>query len=279
MPKLITGRKFRNVAVRTSTSGTAPSVPTSRTNEKGIGATGTGSKASRDDKTTTSAPVASTNSTAEHMSIATSSMQSVVPDPIPKVKHIEPPITTNSVAGLSKGQKKRLIKREQYMKKERMILSTLKLRKQEDQSKRIDGLDALKEALLDAVSTDNAAATSSSVSKRKNAVDTNANSTTGSHLNSLKSNSSRQQLLQREMIHMELVLQHPTFQEDPLATIREHLQNTFQSSNGTSSNSSSMTHKKINTSTDTTAKKSDEMSTIRKRKKNHKFRATRTKRK
>ena len=278
MPKLITGRKFRNVAVRTSTSGTAPSVPTSRTNEKGIGATGTGSKASRDDKTTTSAPVASTNSTAEHMSIATSSMQSVVPDPIPKVKHIEPPIATNSVAGLSKGQKKRLVKREQYMKKERMILSTLKLRKQEEQSKRIDGLDALKEALLDAVSTDNAAATSSSVSKRKNAVDTNANSTTGSHLNSLKSNSSRQQLLHKEMIHMELVLQHPTFQEDPLATIREHLQNTFQSSNGTSSNSSTMTHKKINTSGATTTK-SDVMTTIRKRKKNHKFRATRTKRK
>ena len=276
MPKLITGRKFRNVAVRTSTSGTAPSVPTSRTNEKGIGATGTGSKASRDDKTTTSAPVASTNSTAEHMSIATSSMQSVVPDPIPKVKHIEPPITTNSVAGLSKGQKKRLIKREQYMKKERMILSTLKLRKQEEQSKRIDGLDALKEALLDAVTTDNAAATPSSASKRKNAVDTNANST--SHLNSLKSNSSRQQLLQREMMHMELVLQHPTFQEDPLATIREHLQNTFQSSNGTSSNSSTMTHKKINTSGATTTK-SDVMTTIRKRKKNHKFRATRTKRK
>ena len=277
MPKLITGRKFRNVAVRTSTSGTAPSVPTSRTNEKGIGATGTGSKESRDDTTTTSAPVASINSTAEHISIATSSTQSVVPDSIPKVKHSEAPITTNSVAGLSKGQKKRLIKREQYMKKERMILSTLKLRKQDEQSKRIDGLDALKEALLDAVTTDNAAATPSSASKRKNAVDTNANST--SHLNSLKSNSSRQQLLQREMMHMELVLQHPTFQEDPLATIREHLQNTFQSSNGTSSSSSSMNKKIINASTDTTAKKSDEITTIRKRKKNHKFRATRTKRK
>ncbi len=76
---------------------------------------------------------------------------------------------------------------------------------------------------------------------------------------------------------MELVLQHPTFQEDPLATIREHLQNTFQSSNGSSS-SSIITNKKANTSTVTTTK-SDEMTTIRKRKKNHKFRATRTKRK
>lgn len=49
---------------------------------------------------------------------------------------------------LSRGQRKRHAKREQYVKREKMILSSLKLKSQEEQKGRIDGLDAIREALV-----------------------------------------------------------------------------------------------------------------------------------
>lgn len=112
---------------------------------------------------------------------------------------------------LSRGQKKRMAKREQYLRKERLVMNSLLLKKQEEQAKRIDGLDAIKQALL-ATTT---AETSDNDEAKKGAT------------NLLKSQKSRQNLLQREANQLKLVMQHPSFQADPLATIREHLTNSL----------------------------------------------------
>ena len=57
------------------------------------------------------------------------------------------PGTKASQPSLSRGQRKRQAKHEKFLKKEKMILSSLMLKKQDEQKKRIDGLDAIKQAL------------------------------------------------------------------------------------------------------------------------------------
>ena len=52
-----------------------------------------------------------------------------------------------STQTLSRGQRRRQAKRDQYRKREQMILSSLRLKSQEEQKGRIDGLDAIREAL------------------------------------------------------------------------------------------------------------------------------------
>lgn len=114
---------------------------------------------------------------------------------------------------LSRGQRKRQAKREQYLRKERMVLSSLKVKNDEKQAKRIDGLDAIREALLATVSSttcNNATA----VQQRKPCF--------------LKTNRGRKWLVEKEVTQMNLVLQHPSFRSDPLTTIREHLLNTMK---------------------------------------------------
>lgn len=111
---------------------------------------------------------------------------------------------------LSRGQRKRAAKREQYLRKERMIMSSLTLKRKEDQKNRIDGLDAIREALLNTASAANAAKTMKS------------NSATAV----VKTNKSRQLLVRKEVAQMNLVLQHPAFKADPFAAIQEHLKNT-----------------------------------------------------
>jgi Ribosome biogenesis protein SLX9 len=118
---------------------------------------------------------------------------------------------------LSKGQRKRQAKRDQYLKKEKMILSSLQVKHAQDQAKRIDGLDALKEALMATVAQ--TAATS---------LDASTKSTTATNASLLQSNRGRKLLLEKEAAQMNLVWQHPSFQANPLETIREHLQNTLQ---------------------------------------------------
>jgi ABC-type dipeptide/oligopeptide/nickel transport system ATPase component len=127
------------------------------------------------------------------------------------------PITNNdNNDNLSRGQKKRLAKRAQYSRKEGMILASLQLKKKEDQAKRIDGLDALKEALLETVQP----------TQTTNGT-TPATTKDAPHkpANLLKTNKSRQKLYQRESQQLSLVLQHPAFTANPLATIRQHLTN------------------------------------------------------
>lgn len=332
MPKLITGRQFRNgrvgsvtTVVTTTTASTSPSVITTTT--KHTTTTTTGRSKSHSCNNIPTSSDASSNDTIStntqqpqllfHSSVSTSPSVPSIDTSTTKAfttltsstKHnhtTTSTTTTNAPShiGLSKGQKKRLLKREQYMKKERMILSTLKLRKQLEQSKRIDGLDAMKEALLNAVATDttdtnskstlttarttNGSATiipiSDDTSTAVTTTTTKTSSTEPTYTkNALKSNQARHQLVQTEMIQMNLVLQHPTFQQDPLATIREHLQNSFPET-------SRHPHHKATTMGTTISSQPrnnnitiksiiDETAVVRKRKKNHKFRATRMKRK
>uniref|UniRef100_A0A7S3L8S8 Ribosome biogenesis protein SLX9 n=1 Tax=Amphora coffeiformis TaxID=265554 RepID=A0A7S3L8S8_9STRA len=116
--------------------------------------------------------------------------------------------------GLSRGQKKRLAKREQYLRKESLVMGSLQLKKQQEQAKRIDGLDAIKEALMSTTTT------------RTNDDDDKKQSQ-AHRPNLLKTQKSRSTLLQRESNQLQLVMQHPAFQQDPLATIREHLTNSL----------------------------------------------------
>lgn len=114
---------------------------------------------------------------------------------------------------LSRGQRKRMQKREQYLKRERMVLSTLKLKKIEEQKSRIDGLDAIKEAL------------SSTIQKSK--LESNVEAEESEEKKLLKSNKSKKEVAQKELNHLNLVLQHPSFQTNPFATMQEHLRNSF----------------------------------------------------
>ena len=43
----------------------------------------------------------------------------------------------------------------------------------------------------------------------------------------LKSNKAKKGVAQKEMNHLNLVLQHPSFQSNPFATMQEHLRNTL----------------------------------------------------
>jgi len=111
----------------------------------------------------------------------------------------------------SRGQRKRQAKRDQYLKRQNLVLSALQLKRTEDQKTRIDGLDALKEALM-----------------QTNATKTTAVSTTELSSHSLLGkNKSKRELTAREVNHLELVLEHPAFQANPFATIQEHLKNTL----------------------------------------------------
>ena len=113
---------------------------------------------------------------------------------------------------LSRGQRKRQAKRDAYLKKEQMILSSLRLKAQDEQKKRIDGLDAIREALLNTVTTQDGEM------DNQNMKPTHATT-----------NKAKQRLLVREVEHLNLVLQHPAFQADPFATMEEHLRNTLAS--------------------------------------------------
>lgn len=141
---------------------------------------------------------------------------------------------------LSRGQRKRQAKRDQYLRKEKMILSSLRVQHAVDQSKRIDGLDALKEALLATVggvtprpsSTSAAAPAAPAPASSSQPASTTLPPTKPKHTTSmLQSNRGRKRLLQKELTQMNLVWQHPAYQADPFATMREHLQNTLSKSN------------------------------------------------
>jgi hypothetical protein len=118
----------------------------------------------------------------------------------------EKPNAQDETANLSRGQRTRQAKREQYLKREKMILSTLKLQREEEQKHRLDGLDALKEALITTTTTSTPEQT------------TTQTPTT---------NKGKKYVAAREMEHMKLVLQHPAFQSNPFEAIQQHLRNTL----------------------------------------------------
>lgn len=117
----------------------------------------------------------------------------------------EQPNAEDEMANLSRGQRKRQAKREQYLKREKMVFSTLKLQREEEQKHRLDGMDALKEALI--------TTTTSSPEQPTKQMPT--------------SNKGKKNIAAREMEHMNLVLQHPAFRLNPFEAIQQHLRNTL----------------------------------------------------
>jgi len=122
--------------------------------------------------------------------------------------------TAASDNNLSRGQRKRLAKREQYLKREQMILSSLKLARQVQQSKQIDGVDALYEAL----------STVQHTTEKPASIPTSSSSTSNTNP---RNNQQKQAIAVQEVNHLNLVLQHPAFQSNPFAAIQNHLKNSL----------------------------------------------------
>lgn len=118
---------------------------------------------------------------------------------------------------LSRGQRKRLAKREQYLKRERMVMSSLRLKRLEEQKGKLDGLDAIKEALASTTST-------SDIVSRE--AQSSSQSTEKLTLHTVKA---KKNLANSEIGHMGLVLEHPSFVENPFAAIQQHLRNSLES--------------------------------------------------
>mmetsp|Transcript_25519 Transcript_25519/g.47561 ORF Transcript_25519/g.47561 Transcript_25519/m.47561 type:complete len:241 (+) Transcript_25519:78-800(+) len=115
---------------------------------------------------------------------------------------------------LSRGQRKRLAKQRNFFKKQQLILSSLMLKKQEEQKRRIDGLDAIKEALL-----------GTTTNKEEKGEDADSGNIQLEKPPS--TNKAKQKLVGNEVEHMSLILQHPAYKADPFETMQEHLRNTF----------------------------------------------------
>lgn len=114
-------------------------------------------------------------------------------------------LSTAESEQLSRGQRKRLARREQYKKREKMILSSLRL-KSLDNKKGINGLDSIREALIGSTKD------------------------TQTHVREAKTqmtNKSKRRLVSEEVHHMGLVLEHPSFKANPFETMQEHLRNTL----------------------------------------------------
>ena len=92
------------------------------------------------------------------------------------------------------------------------------MKRLEEQKGRLDGLDALKEALVQSMQSKTESNSSKSV------VGKEEDKKEGHRL---KSNRSKQSLAQKELPHLNLVLQHPVFNDNPFATMQEHLKNSF----------------------------------------------------
>ena len=125
---------------------------------------------------------------------------------------------------LSRGQKKRLAKREQYLNKEKMVLSSLRLQRLDEQKGKIDGLDAIRDALSEAMSSN---IYSKSKLPGNNISDSSKDTTTKNKL--LNTNKAKKALANAEITHMGLVLQHPSFKSNPFAAIQQHLRNSLVS--------------------------------------------------
>lgn len=117
---------------------------------------------------------------------------------------------------LSRGQRKRLAKRDQYLKREKMVMSSLRLQRLDQEKGKIDGLEAIREALGEAES--------SSPTKAMIAA---AKEPTQNERIIISSNQSKKKLAATEITHMNLVLQHPSFKSNPFDAIQQHLRNSL----------------------------------------------------
>ena len=95
---------------------------------------------------------------------------------------------------LSRGQRKRLAKREQYLKREKMVLSSLRMHRLEEQKGKLDGFDAIRESLP--------GFTSAPPPDTKSKTEVNPVLT-------CNTNKSKKSIANTEIRHMGLVLEHP----------------------------------------------------------------------
>lgn len=131
-----------------------------------------------------------------------------------------------SEATLSRGQRKRLAKREQYLKREKMVMSSLRLQRLEEQKGKIDGLDAIREALGEASSS--TSRTKSMIAAAKEIMSKSNNRQNGNTTKKIiNTNKSKKTLAATEITHMSLVLQHPSFKSNPFESIQQHLRNSL----------------------------------------------------
>ena len=114
------------------------------------------------------------------------------PSAPPKASPNENNEASDKSSSLSRGQRKRLAKREQYMKREKMILSSLRLQKLQEEKGRLDGFEAIRLSLPEYTKVPK----SNSDVKTKSVVVSN-------------SNKSKKTIGNREISHMGLVLEHP----------------------------------------------------------------------
>mmetsp|Transcript_12239 Transcript_12239/g.25353 ORF Transcript_12239/g.25353 Transcript_12239/m.25353 type:complete len:248 (+) Transcript_12239:3448-4191(+) len=131
---------------------------------------------------------------------------------------------------LSRGQRKRQAKREQYLKREKMVLASLRLKRKDEQRGKLDGLDALRDALLPIAATDKKKGgsgddghESAAAAARSNTSDAAADTAPAL----CATNRAKKNLAGREVAHMNLVLEHPAFKANPFETLQEHLRNTL----------------------------------------------------
>lgn len=123
---------------------------------------------------------------------------------------------------LSRGQRKRQAKKDQYLRRNRMVMSTLQLKREEEQRGKLDGLDAIREALRPIERGGvGAAAAKSSGKEKKGAKDKEPSTVT------LGTNRAKKDLVGKETAHMGMVLEHPDFASDPFGAIKKHLQNSL----------------------------------------------------
>jgi hypothetical protein len=97
-----------------------------------------------------------------------------------------------------------------------MVLSSLRLKRLEGQVGKLDGLDAIREALGVASSSSSGAAAAAVEGGGAKKVPPTCDT-----------NKSRRALANAEISHMGLVLRHPAFNEDPFEAIRQHLRNSL----------------------------------------------------
>jgi hypothetical protein len=185
---------------------------------------------------------------------------------------------------LSRGQRKRLAKREQYLRRENLILSCLNLRTRPTaQPSRMDAMNEMKNALLESIG---AASTTTTTTTTNNTAATANTSVIASQPTATTND--RRMVLAKEISQMGLVLQHPAFQADPFATLREHLNNTLAHDQQCQQQAAQQRHQQQRQHDINKKRQRNEKSfqfqtnkaqstVIKKMKKKHKVRATRTK--
>ena len=137
-----------------------------------------------------------------------------------KVDNADKSQASGEVEPLSRGQRKRHAKREQYLKREKMVLSSLRLQHLEEQKGKLDGLDAIREALPSSNSIRLAKEAANAQSSKQSSAATPQVPACGT-------NKSKKTLANSEISHMGLVLDHPSFKENPFAAIQQHLRNSL----------------------------------------------------